>query len=156
MKNVFPKVRSKVLMPAKAASSYFAMKIALRHALTQEAEHWPEDFTGKRVLIAGTGPSLDHVTDDYFKTFDTVICINHAVLSTPAHARKYYVSTDVPRTWDVMNADTNGRIEALPHNRKVLFLSFILMKSYLTAKFFEKFSVVRYQSYHFHKRGGHF
>lgn len=136
-----------------ALSSYIGMQIALRHAVTREPVIWRQDFTGSRVLVVGTGPSLDHVTDDYFAGFDVVICVNHAILSVPEHRCKYYLSTDVPRSYEVINTEAAAKIDELPCERRILFLSFVLTGRYLLSNFLHRFTIVKYKAYYFHKWG---
>lgn len=150
---IFRRFKSVVSVLRGSLSSYIGMRIALRHAVTQEPAKWRQDFTGSRVLVVGTGPSLDHVTNDYFAGFDVVICVNHAILTTPAHHCKYYLSTDVPRTHEVINTEASETIAELPGERRILFLSFVLTGRYLLSDFLQRFTIVKYKAYCFHKWG---
>lgn len=147
------KIRMLVNLCRCVVSSVIGMRIALQYAATQEPKTWREDFAGRRVLIIGTGPSLDHVTEDYFAGFDVLICINHAILRTPAHPCIYYVSTDVPRTQEVMNTEAAARISAIEISKRILFLSFVLTAPYLLSDLFKRFTVVRYRAYYLHRWG---
>ena len=129
-----------------------ATRIALRHAVREAPPAWAQDFANARVLVVGTGPSLDRVTDDYFAGFDVLVCINHAILGVPEHRCVYYFSTDVPRTREVMQADGGAKIDTLPIERRVLVLSFVRIaphRLYRLSSWLRRFTLVRNSAYHF-------
>lgn len=135
-----------------ALDSFIGMQIALRHAGTQEPPVWRQDFTGSRVLVVGTGPSLDHVTNDYFAGFDVVICVNHAILRVPEHPCTYYVSTDVPRTREVMVTEAREKMLSLQKDRRIIFLCTVWLRRCLFSSLLYDFRIFRYNKYSFHRR----
>jgi hypothetical protein len=57
---------------------------------------WREDFYKKRVLIVGTGPSLDHFPEACFKDYDSIVGINFgAKIAQEKTERPYFFSTDI-------------------------------------------------------------
>lgn len=56
---------------------------------------WAEELAGKRVLIVGSGPSLDKVGQEFFARFDTVIYINFAVKRLQGTGAEYFFTTDI-------------------------------------------------------------
>lgn len=58
-------------------------------------ETWARDLAGKRVLIVGSGPSLDKVGPEFFDGFDTVIYINFAVKRMRGDGSEYFFTTDI-------------------------------------------------------------
>lgn len=154
--NVLPSpLRSLLGMLRGISRTWFGMRIALRHAVREAPPAWARDLAGARVLVVGTGPSLDRVTDEYFAGFDVLICVNHAILRTPAHRCVYYFSTDVPRTWEVTQADTDARIGALPLARRVLVPSCARVAPYLLSGWLRRFTVARYSAYVVRRWGAH-
>lgn len=56
---------------------------------------WAEDLAGKRVLIVGSGPSLDKVAPGFFDDFDTIIYINFALKRMRGTGSEYFFTTDL-------------------------------------------------------------
>jgi hypothetical protein len=46
--------------------------------MKSDLEIWKKSFSEKKVLIVGTGPSLDRVNDNYFSKFDTILYVKHS------------------------------------------------------------------------------
>lgn len=69
------------------------------------------DFSGKRVLVIGTGPSLDKFDQAYFDSFDVHVCINQAYLLKIRSRKRYFFSTDPARTYEVMTQVEESRSE---------------------------------------------
>ena len=63
-------------------------------AATAWQDLWREDFAGKRVVIIGTGPSLDRVDDSYFERFDTRVHVNFAASRIERVEGSYFFTTD--------------------------------------------------------------
>lgn len=140
-------------IPLGLLSSYIGMKVALNHAVDREPDIWAKDFKDQRVLVVGSGPSLDKVKKDYFANFDAVICINHAILQVPEHPCLYYLSTDAPRTYQVLKTEAAGRIREMPREKRILLLSLVRLTPNILRGFFSLFTVIRYKSYHIHQWG---
>ena len=140
-------LRSLLSLLRGISKNWLGMRLALRHAVAEPPETWSRDFAGARVLVVGTGPSLDLVSDDYFAAFDVLVCVNHAVLRAPAHRCTYYFSTDLPRTREVTQVDRDARIGALPIARRVLLLSTVKLAPYLLSGWLRDFTVWRYAAY---------
>ena len=146
---ILPALPRSLLGVLRKIFSWPATRIALRHAVREAPPAWAQDLAGARVLVVGTGPSLDRVTDDYFAGFDVLVCINHAILGVPEHRCVYYFSTDVPRTRQVTQADVGARIDALPIERRVLLLSYVHMAPHRLSNLLRRFTLVRNSAYHF-------
>lgn len=56
---------------------------------------WADDLAGKRVLVVGSGPSLDRVDNAFFAAFDTALYINFALLRRREDIRNYFFTTDL-------------------------------------------------------------
>ena len=140
-------LRSLLSLLRGISRSWLGMRIALHHAISEAPPTWAQDLTNARVLVVGTGPSLDRVPDEYFASFDVLLCVNHAILRVPAHRCVYFFSTDVPRTREVMQADRDARIGALPIERRVLFPSDAQLAPNLLSGWLRRFTVGRYARY---------
>lgn len=111
-----------------ALLSYTGMKLALSWSEEVDASAWHADFSGKRVLIIGSGPSIDHVEAEYFYKFDTIIYINHAI-SNKIHSKiSYFFSTDLPRVQGVLR-DFPDDVLAIDEARRVIYLSFVRLSA---------------------------
>ena len=126
--------------------------MALRRAVSQEYDVWRKDILGGRVLIVGSGPSLDNVDDNFYTDFDVVACINHALLCVPPHPCKYFITTDLARTYDVLNQGSIQDKTYIPRERKILALNRLSAGVYLKSSFLGDFTVLRSSNYYFHRR----
>ena len=81
---------------------------------------WRESFGAKKVLIVGTGPSLDNVDDEYFLNFDTIIYINHAVKFSGKVKDEYFFSTDVDVVKGIADKLYFKKIETIGKAKSIL------------------------------------
>lgn len=65
-----------------------------RHVDNTMPDRWATDFAAKRVLIVGSGPSLDRVGPDFLSSFGTVLYINFAIRRRLDREAEYFFSTD--------------------------------------------------------------
>lgn len=65
---------------------------------------WAKEVGGRRVLIVGSGPSLDRVDDSFFAGFDTIIYINFALTRANGTRPEYFFSTDLSPIETFLNA----------------------------------------------------
>ncbi|AKM11296.1 hypothetical protein [Croceicoccus naphthovorans] len=56
---------------------------------------WRQDMTGRKVLIVGSGPSLDRVDSAFFDGFDTALYINFAFGRAQPGPVRYFFTTDL-------------------------------------------------------------
>lgn len=114
---------------------------------------WKESFGGKKVLIVGTGPSLDSVDDDYFLNFDAIVYINHAVKCSGKVEDEYFFSTDVDVAKGITDKPYFKNIETLGSVKSVLAPIFFQQVFFLKSKFKKSFSwvVANQASYKIHK-----
>ena len=56
---------------------------------------WSQEIAGKRVLIMGSGPSLDRVSDDFFDGFDVIVHVNFALRRLRTGTTAYFFTTDL-------------------------------------------------------------
>lgn len=74
---------------------------------------WSAQIRGKRVLVVGTGPSLDRVEPGFFDNFDTLIYINFAIRRHKGSGAEYFFTTDIATLADVIEAQGAEVFEAL-------------------------------------------
>lgn len=86
--------------------SYTGGKALHDHVDDLTPDVWERDMAGRRVLIVGSGPSLDAVDDDFFAGFDTVIHINFAIRRAQAQNANYFFTTDLGPVGELL--DTIG------------------------------------------------
>lgn len=65
---------------------------------------WHDDFADKRVLVMGTGPSLDRAHADLFASYDAVLHINFALRRADLGSRPYFFTTDLGPVREYMDA----------------------------------------------------
>lgn len=114
---------------------------------------WKESFGGKKVLIVGTGPSLDGVDDDYFLNFDAIVYINHAVKCSGKVKDEYFFSTDVNVVKSINDKPYFKNIETIGRVKSVLAPIFFQQVFFLKKKFKKCFSwiVANKANYKFHR-----
>ena len=56
---------------------------------------WADDLRGKRVLIVGSGPSLDRVDQGFLDSFDALLYINFALRRRRRVRPEYFFTTDI-------------------------------------------------------------
>lgn len=90
-KAFFRYVRHIVTMPFR--SRYGAVLID-RYVDSEVPAIWKRDLADRKVLIVGTGPSLDRVEAGFFDQFDTIIYINFALRCLRRTGNEYFFTTD--------------------------------------------------------------
>lgn len=104
---------------------------ALRKFVTQEAPaRWTRDFQNKRVLIVGSGPSLDRVQPEFFEGFDTFIYINFAVRRSFIRDTDYFFTTDLGPIREYLDTYDEAVFQSLGQERCIfapIFLDQVLM-----------------------------
>lgn len=94
--NPFGKIQRKLeLHFIRPLSSYIGFKKLKRLSLKKDNPVWARSFNNKKILIVGTGPSLNKVKPEYFLRFDTIIYINHAIKLAGKSKDEYFFSTDI-------------------------------------------------------------
>ena len=63
-------------VPMSSFLGYFFLK---HLSIKKDLKSWKISFSEKKVLIVGSGPSLDRVNNHYFANFDAILYINHAI-----------------------------------------------------------------------------
>lgn len=114
---------------------------------------WRESFSAKKVLIVGTGPSLDNVSDEYFLNFDTIVYINHAIKCSGKVEDEYFFSTDVDVVKGIADKPYFKKIETIGNVKSVLAPIFFQQVFFLKNKFKKSFSwlVASEASYKIHR-----
>lgn len=84
-----------------------------RHVQGPAPAIWAEEMAGQRVLIVGTGPSLDKVDQTFFAGFDTIIYLNFALRFTRGGGREYFFTTDIGPVRQFLDAYEDGAFHAL-------------------------------------------
>lgn len=64
------------------------------HASGRVPARWRSDFARHRVLVMGSGPSLDRVDDRFVSDYDSVVHINFALRRARGRASDYFFTTD--------------------------------------------------------------
>lgn len=76
-------------------ASYSGARALVRHIGDEVPAEWSQELSARKVLIVGTGPSLDRVTEDFFAGYDTAIYINFALRRRASGPRAYFFTTDL-------------------------------------------------------------
>lgn len=111
-----------------------------RFALKIDEPSWRSSFLGKRVLIVGTGPSLDVVDESYYLNFDVIVYINHAVKCARHKGNEYFFSTDVNVVKGIYVKTYFENIEKFGRQKSILAPIFFQQTLFLSKEFRGKFS----------------
>lgn len=112
------------------------------HGLRAVDPLWRAKCAGRRVLIVGTGPSLDRVDADFFAGFDTFFYINYAIRLSRGTDSEFFFSTDLGPITDWMQANGCEKLESLGAERCLLAPFFFDQYPTLTAAGRGLFSVL--------------
>lgn len=108
-------------------------------ALKEDPSEWRQSFSNRKVLIVGSGPSLDKVDDKYFKSFDSIIYINHAIKCAGKVYDEYFFSTDVNVVKGIQKKDYFKFIEGFGQIRSILSPIFFQQTLWVSTKFLNSF-----------------
>jgi len=78
-------------------------KALLRDVDATIPDIWPAEMAGKRVLIVGSGPSLDRVASTFFDQFDVLIYINFALRRATYDRPEYFFTMDLGPVRDYLD-----------------------------------------------------
>lgn len=95
-------------------------KALARHVDDTQPAAWAEELRGQRVLIVGSGPSLDRVDKAFFDRFDTVIYINFAIRRKHGRGREYFFTTDIGPIVEFLDAYGADTFETLGPDHCIL------------------------------------
>jgi len=87
---------------------------------TPVPQTWAADIRSKRVLVVGTGPSLDRVTPDFFAGFDTALYMNFALSQKREGPQPYFFTGDIGMIRPVLDKIGPGALAALGPGRSVV------------------------------------
>src|SRR5690554_6939154 len=76
-------------------SSFLGFLNLKKMSVKKDKKDWVRSFYDNKVLIVGSGPSLDKVDESYFLKFDAIVYINHAVKCSGKINDEYFFSTDI-------------------------------------------------------------
>lgn len=103
-------------------------------------DEWLTSFSNKKVLIVGTGPSLDRVNESYFLKFDTIVYINHAIKCSGSVKNEYFFSTDINGVKDINSKDYYQNIKRIGKNKSIVAPIFFQQVFFLKKEFIKDFS----------------
>lgn len=128
------------LHPFKSWLGYRAMRRAKSGPIPA---CWAGDFTDMRVLVMGTGPSLDRATPEFLAGFDTVLHINYALQRPVPDRTRYFFTTDLVAVVPMIERFGIEPLEEVGKDRCILAPVFFDQYPMLTAKGREVFTVLR-------------
>lgn len=114
---------------------------------------WISSFYNKKILIVGTGPSLDNVNENYFLNFDAIIYINHAIKCSGKVEDEYFFSTDVNVVKGISNKPYYEKIQKIGSEKSILAPIFFQQVFFIKKEFKERFSwiIASQAAYRIHK-----
>lgn len=128
------------LHPLKSWHGYRAMR---RREPALPPACWAGDFSDKRVLVMGTGPSLDRATPEFLAGFETVIHINYALQRPVPDRTRYFFTTDLVAVVPMIERFGIEPLVELGKDRCILAPVFFDQYPMLTAKGRDVFTVLR-------------
>lgn len=105
---------------------------------------WVEEMAGKRVLVVGSGPSLDRVDSDFFDGFDAVLYINFAIRRLRHRPTEYFFTTDIGPFREFVDAHGAAVFEELGKEHCVFAPIFLDQYQMMTTRGRALFSWMRY------------
>lgn len=132
------KIKWAYTAPISGLIGYQVLKKKL--SLKKDNPLWRSSFHNKKVLIVGTGPSLDNVDTTYFRKFDTIIYLNHAIKKSNHVSDEYFFSTDINVVKDIYRLPYYRKISKLGPSKAIIAPIFFQQTLYLKEKFRNDFS----------------
>lgn len=105
-----------------------------------DPKEWNCSFSNKKVLIVGSGPSLDKANEAYFLNFDVIVYINHAVKFASKTEDEYFFSTDVKVVEGIRNKNYYNNILKMGCNKSIIAPFFFQQALCLQKQFRNSFS----------------
>lgn len=116
---------------------YFRLK---RFSAKCDNNKWKEAISNHKVLIVGTGPSLDMVDENYFKRFDVIVYINHAIKISGKSNEEYFFTTDIGVMKDIMQTSYYKNILMLGNFKSIVAPIFFQQFLFLNKSFIKNFT----------------
>lgn len=116
MKNILSPFKI-LTIPLSSRIGYFNLK---RKALRRDLSVWNSSFNQKKVLIVGSGPSLDKVNSKYFSGFDVIIYINHAIKLANNNQNYFFFTTDIAVALDISTKSYFEKIRNIKKERSII------------------------------------
>jgi hypothetical protein len=142
-----------MILESKINALLFVLKIPFKSWLSGQAlqkhvddsvpQKWIDDFKDRKVLIVGSGPSLDRVSADFFAGFDTVLYINFAIRKARGQASDYFFTTDLGPVREYLDAIDDEVFKSLGPERCILAPIFLDQFAMLTPAGRALFSMLR-------------
>lgn len=143
----------RMVLESKLNSLLFVLKIPFKSWLSARAlqkhvdddvpRKWIEDFKDRKVLIVGSGPSLDRVPADFFAGFDSSLHINFAVRKARGRDTDYFFTTDIGPVREYLDAIDDEVFRALGPERCILAPIYLDQFGMLTPAGRDLFSMLR-------------
>lgn len=131
MTSIWAKFRSVAYLALQPLRSFVGMYKNRMFSSGKQPAEWIKEIKNARVLIVGTGPSIDNVNEQYFSKFDTIVCVNHAIFLDFPDANIYYFSTDPFQTRQVfLELDSKGESNRITQKRTILLPNFFSSYNY--------------------------
>lgn len=106
-----------IVLPMSSLIGYGKLK---KISLKKDRHQWYKSFHDKKVLIVGSGPSLDKVDENYFAGFDVIIYINHAIKLSGLCNDEYFFSTDINATKRIIDKEYFEKLVDLGRNKSII------------------------------------
>lgn len=143
MTTIWATFRSVAYLALQPLRSFVGMHKNRMLSSGQQPVEWIKEITNARVLIVGTGPSIDIVNEQYFSKFDIIVCINHAIFLDLPDAKIYYFSTDPFQTRQVfMELDRKGESNKITPERTILLPNYFSSYNYFKPDMLNKITLL--------------
>lgn len=116
MKNILSSYKI-LTTPIKSRIGYLHLK---KKSLKNDLPLWKSSFRNKKVLIVGSGPSLDKVDSKYFSGFDVIIYINHAIKLANNNQDYYFFTTDVGVALEISTKSYFDKIQSIKKQKSII------------------------------------
>lgn len=107
---------------------------------------WAQELGGKRVLVMGTGPSLDRAPDSLFGQFDATVYINFALTRMTGAGAEYFFTTDLGPVQQFITAHGSEAFRRLGRDHVVIAPIFLDQYRNLTPQGADLFTWLAYDA----------
>lgn len=121
-------------------SSFLGFLNLKKMSVKKDRKDWVRSFYDNKVLIVGSGPSLDKVDESYFLKFDTIVYINHAVKCSGKINDEYFFSTDINVVKGIEDKEYWRKIVGFGNAKSIVAPIFFQQSLFMSKYFKESFS----------------
>lgn len=134
------KLKWALTVPVSSVLGYIYLNIASKK---KDNPIWPGVISNRKVLIVGTGPSIDRVSHEYYKKFDVIVYINDAISFLDKEKESFFFTTDIGVLKKISKKEYYNNILELKPGRVVVAPIFFQQFLFLDKEMKDKFNFIK-------------